>query len=902
MQSLHCQGSRLYRGRLLCYIGRDRKNGEVDSVKEPFLIVDGNSLLHRAFHALPLMDANGVYTNAIHGFLSMVLKVVQDEHVQYLAVCFDVHGPTFRHLEYPEYKAGRAPTAPELIQQFDTLKQLLTDMGIRYYGVQGWEADDLLGTLSRLGVEAGVAPLLLTGDRDALQLVGGGTELLFTRKGISETIRFTPGMVYEQYGFRPDQVTDWKGLAGDSSDNIPGVPGVGDKTAVKLLQQYGSLEDVLSHAGEIKGKLGEKIRDNADLARKCKALATIHRDAPVEFRLSDCAMPDLMQGIPALKKLQLNQLIRRITGQGAPNPVQNMMQPAAAEEKAAEEAAPELKVLDFKPAQEIESIDALRAFLSAPGEGSRPLAVYVTDTEVTLAGSDLRAASVKLVGDLLHPGLDADEVLGVLSEELCAHPAVVHDGKRLLHLLRKWNKPLPASFDWDVMLGAYLLNPQEKSYAFGDIRGEMPGDAAGLLSLAVWQKKMVEQEGMMRLMQEVELPLSFVLFRMEDVGFRVDRDFLKQLGVRYTEEIEHLKQAIYDACGVGVFNINSPKQLGDVLFEHLKLPHGKKTSRGYSTAVEVLEDLRPVAPQVIEPLLRYRQLTKLNGTYIEGLLPLMDAEGRVHSYFDQTGTATGRISSSEPNLQNIPVRTEEGREIREAFLPREGWRIVDADYSQIELRLMAHFSGDDAMVDAFRSGQDVHARTASEIFEVPLSEVTGTLRSRAKAVNFGLIYGISAFGLARNTGVSRTEAQEFISRYFHRYPGVKRFMDETAESGKEKGYAVTLMGRRRYLPELKSANMNIREFGKRAAMNTPVQGTAADIIKLAMVRVDEKLREEKMQSRLILQVHDELLLECPPEEVEKARGLLRECMESVIELHVPLVADVHEGANWSEAK
>lgn len=872
-------------------------------MKEPFLIVDGNSLLHRAFHALPLMDANGVYTNAVHGFLSMVLKVAKDEHVQYLAVCFDVHGPTFRHLVYPEYKAGRAPTAPELIQQFGTLRQLLGEMGIKYYGVEGWEADDLLGTLSRLGVEAGVAPLLLTGDRDALQLVGSGTELLFTRKGISETIRFTPGMVYEQYGFRPDQVTDWKGLAGDSSDNIPGVPGVGDKTAVKLLQQYGSLEEVLGHAEEIKGKLGEKIRENADLARKCKELATIHRDAPVDFRLSDCAMPDLTKGIPALQKLHLNQLIRRIQG----TPAQSPAQPAPGQEASgspedAEEIPQSPSLLSFGTVQELETVEALHAFLGEAGEGSRPLAVVMTDTEVTMAGSDGRFACVKLVGDLLHPGLEADDVLSALAEEFAAHPAIVHDGKRLLHLLRKWKKDLPETFDWDVMLGAYLLNPQEKSYAFADIRGDLPNDASGLLSLAVWQKKMVEREDMMPLMRDVELPLSFVLFRMEDVGFRVSGDFLKQLGVRYTEEIEQLRQAIYKACGVGVFNINSPKQLGDVLFEHLQLPHGKKTSRGYSTAVEVLEDLRPVAPEVIEPLLRYRQLTKLNGTYIEGLLPLMDAEGRVHSYFDQTGTATGRISSSEPNLQNIPVRTEEGREIREAFLPKEGWRIVDADYSQIELRLMAHFSGDAAMVDAFLSGQDVHARTASEIFEVPLEEVTSTLRSRAKAVNFGLIYGISAFGLARNTGVSRAEAQQFISRYFNRYPGVKRFMDETAESGKEKGYAVTLMGRRRYLPELQSANQNIREFGKRAAMNTPVQGTAADIIKLAMVRVDRKLRETGMKSRLILQVHDELLLECPPEEVEQAKQLLRECMESVMELHVPLLADVHEGGTWAEAK
>lgn len=404
------------------------------------------------------------------------------------------------------------------------------------------------------------------------------------------------------------------------------------------------------------------------------------------------------------------------------------------------------------------------------------------------------------------------------------------------------------------------------------------------------------------LMREVELPLQHVLFRMEDAGFTVDTAFIKELGVRYAAEIEALRQQVFAACGTGSFNLNSTQQLGEVLFDKLQLPHGKKTSKGYSTSAEVLEGLRDIAPEIIEPLLRYRQLVKLNGTYVEGLLRLVGADGRVHSYFDQVATATGRISSSEPNLQNIPVRTREGREIRQAFLPKPGWVLLDADYSQIELRLMAHFSGDAAMVEAFRTGQDVHARTASEIFDVPLDMVDATLRSRAKAVNFGLIYGISGFGLARNTGVSPKEAQEFIRRYFAKYPGVKNFMDTACEDGARKGYAETMMGRRRYLPELQSPRQMVREFGKRAAMNTPVQGTAADVIKLAMVRVDEALRREKLQSRLILQVHDELLLECPPEEVDQAAKLLREAMENVISLAVPLEADVHQGANWAEAK
>ena len=854
-------------------------------MSDTFLIIDGNSLLHRAFHALPVMDnGEGVYTNAIHGFMMMLLKAVRDEQAAYLAVCFDEHGPTFRHEAYADYKAGRQPTPPELKQQFGTIRQLLDDMGIRRYGLQGWEADDLLGTLSRMGTEAGVEPLLLTGDRDALQLVGHGAQLLFTRKGLSETIRFTPAKVYEEYGFTPEQVTDWKGLAGDSSDNIPGIAGIGDKTAVKLLQQYGTLENTLAHASEVKGKLGEKLAAGAEQARMCKELATIRRDAPVDWHLADCALPDFRQGIPALQKLHLNQVIRRIAGEDA----------AAA---APAENAPVLP--EFGEPTEAEDAAALISWMRT---AAAPAAVYVTDTQITAAAPDGKWLRITLGGDLLNPGADPVELLRALGNALSEHSCIVHDGKRLLHTLRKAGAALPDAFAWDTMLGAYLLNPQEKSYAFVNLRGSLPDDARGLLALAEWQRKRVDAFGMTPLMREVELPLQHVLYRMEAAGFTVDRDFLRALGDRYAVEISRTEAAVFEACGVGVFKLNSPQQLGHVLFEELKLPHGKKTTKGYSTSAEVLEDLRPIAPEVIDPLLRYRQLVKLNGTYIEGMLPLIDADGRIHSSFNQTATATGRISSSEPNLQNIPVRTAEGREIREAFLPRPGWVLVDADYSQIELRLMAHFSGDAAMVEAFTEGQDIHARTASEIFDVPLDEVTPTLRSQAKAVNFGLIYGISAFGLARNTGVTRQEAQDFINRYFAKYPGVRRFMDEAVALGEKRGWAETLMHRRRDLPELKSKQAAVREFGKRAAMNTPVQGTAADIIKAAMVRVDERLRAEAMQSRLILQVHDELILECPPEEAEKAASLLRECMESVMTLRVPLVAEVHTGKNWAEAK
>ena len=862
-------------------------------MKDTFLIVDGNSLMYRAFHALPPMDADGIYTNSIYGFLSMLLKVIREQNVQYLAVCFDEHAPTFRHTIYADYKAGRAATPDELKQQFVTVGPLLDEMGIKHYSLAGWEADDLLGTLSLKAGEQGVLPLLLTGDRDALQLVDGTTELMFTRKGISETVRFTPTSVYEEYGFTPAQVTDWKGLAGDSSDNIPGVPGVGDKTAVKLLQEYGTLEAILENASGIKGKLGEKLVTWADQARFCKQLATIRRDAPVAFSLAECALGDMKRGIPALKKLRLNSIARRLDPEGAEEKTA-----AAPSSPDPETVLPDLT--EFRAVSLTEPADVV-AWVKKQNPES-PLCLFVDDTVISLAVQEGEKALITLGGDLLNPGADPAEILRALAPLLNERKVVTHDVKKLLHLLSKQGVEAPESFEWDTLLGAYLLQPQEKSYRPAALLSGQPDDAGTVCNLYMRQKIQVEAAGMTELMRQVEMKLAVVLFRMEKVGFRVDVPFLQELGKQYTHEIESLRASVFEACGTPPFNLNSTQQLGEVLFEKLQLPHGKKTSKGYSTAVEVLEGLREVAPNVIEPLLRYRQLTKLNGTYVEGMLPLVDRECRLHSSFDQAATATGRLSSSEPNLQNIPVRTREGKEIRRAFLPREGWILLDADYSQIELRLMAHFSGDEAMLDAFRKGQDVHARTASEIFDVPQDEVTPELRSRAKAVNFGLIYGISAFGLSRNTGVSVREAESFISRYFSKYPGVKDYMERSAEDGEKNGYAVTLMGRRRYLPELQSSKAQIREFGKRAAMNTPVQGTAADIIKLAMVRVDEALKKEGLQARLVLQVHDELILECPPEEAESASELLRRCMEEVIALKVPLLAEVHTGANWAEAK
>ena len=859
-------------------------------MKDTYLIVDGNSLMHRAYHALPLMDANGVYTNAVYGFLSMLLKVIKEENVQYLSVCFDEHGPTFRHLIYDQYKAGRAETPPELRQQFETIRNLLNEMNVHQVSIQGWEADDLLGTLSLKGEEKGVAPLLLTGDRDALQLVGGSTDVLFTRKGISDTIRFNASRVYEEYGFTPEQVTDWKGLAGDASDHIPGIPGVGDKTAVRLLKEYGTLENTLEHAGEIKGKLGEKLREWGEQARFSKKLATIHRDAPIAFTLEGCILPDLRKSIPALSKLQLNQIIKRIEKQ---DDISN-------QEKNAEKKKTFIP-LTFGTAEVLQSAETILEWIRK-NEADQNICIYWREAEVTLAVETGKLATIAIGGDLLQMGLDPVEVLNCLMPVLEKGTAVVHDAKKWLYFLDEMKLKLPDTFAWDTQVGAYLLNPQEKSYQLKSLCAGLEENAAALCSLYVWQRNCIQEEAMLPLMKNVEMPLSFALFRMEKAGILIDREFLRDLGQQYTSEIEKLRKQVIEVAGGKDFNLNSPQQLGEVLFEQLHLPHSKKTSKGYSTSAEVLENLRWEAPEIIEPLLRYRQLAKLNGTYVEGLLPLADEKGRIHSHFDQVSTATGRLSSSEPNLQNIPVRTAEGKEIRQAFLPKEGWVLLDADYSQIELRLMAHFSGDQALLDAFLENEDIHARTASEIFDVPLEWVTPELRSRAKAVNFGIIYGISGFGLSKNTGVSQKEAREFIQKYFEKYPGVKQFMDKSVSDALRNGYAQTLMGRRRYIPELQSDKAPLREFGKRVAMNTPIQGTAADIIKMAMVKVDQILREHHLMSRMILQVHDELILECPPEEVEEATNLLRESMEKVIQLKVPLIAEIHTGKSWAAAK
>jgi DNA polymerase-1 len=852
-------------------------------MRETCILVDGHSLMYRAFHALPPMDTNGVPTNAVHGFLSMLLKVFEEMAPQYCIVTFDEHGPVFRHEQYPEYKQGRAPMPEDLIPQFATIREILTAMGISVMSLKGFEADDLIGTLSLQCKHKGIKALILTGDKDDLQLVDDDVHMLFTRKGISDIELFDPAQVKAHFGVTPGQVTDWKGLMGDSSDNIPGVPGVGDKTAVKLLEEFGTLGRILENVSCIKGKLGERLAEFADQARMSRELATIKRDVNVTLSLKEASLDRLAEGLPVMKKYQLisaSERVRKLTGGQA-------------------QADANEGERDNPGWISIENKEELAAFLSL--EPHQPLAVFANDEELSLVLSTGQRAQLKvrpgqqnLFDDT--SGMLADEALRLLMPRFKTG-LVTHYAKQLFHQM-KLATGTPSGLVFDTMIAAYLNNPQEKSYA---LQSFAERSAQGVMDLYRKQKHQLQEANMETLFHQIELPLVQVLYEMEAVGFQVDAKVLEALGVDYSKRAESLREEIYRETGISGFNLNSPQQLGKVLFETLKLPTKRKTKSGYSTDAEVLEAIAEYHPS-IEKILEFRQVTKLNSTYIDALLRKMDASGRIHTTFDQTGTSTGRISSNEPNLQNIPVRTETGRDIRRAFVARRGHVLIDADYSQIELRILAHMSKDEAMCDAFLKDQDIHTRTAAEINGVPIDEVTSAMRSDAKAVNFGIVYGISDFGLARNIGVTRKRAADFISRYFERYPGVRRFMDESVRFGYEHGYIETLYGRRRRLDELKSGNANTRNFGERVAMNTPIQGTAADIIKAAMISVYEDLKRGKFEGKLILTVHDELIVEAPEEEAERIRRMLKSSMEQVIKMLVPLRCDIKTGYSWYDTK
>lgn len=874
-----------------------------------FMVIDGNSILNRAFYGVRLLtNHDGLPTNAIYGFLSTLFRL-QDEYTpDRTIVCFDVKEKTFRHQKFDSYKATRKGMPDELAAQLPVMKEVLDALGIIRCEKGGYEADDLIGTISRKAEEQGDDCLIVTGDRDSLQLVSAHTTVhLVSSKGGQDTSRdITPEAFREEYGFDPIRLIDLKALMGDSSDNISGVPGVGEKTAMNLLHTFGSLDEVYRHldAPEIKKGLRDKLTNGEQAARDSYWLATIERDAPLPIDMQ--ALPDAQMDRDALydllTRLEFKSFLTRLGLSKTEAPA-----PTATERKRVE-------LTDLESAQK--QMDALTELSAVPlfaAPGLRAFALLAQDTVYLLSSdsfsvTDWDTVTARLfAGDIKLVMHDAKPTYVELLEAGLAAQGVLFDTSIAAYLL----DPTASAYDLERVALSYLNRELPKvdltaEDAFSPLGGRdsalaaMTANVEAIADIYAEASARLEEQGMHKLFFEMEMPLMTVLAEMQQAGCKADADQLCAFGEQLDTRIAALTEQIYEAAG-HEFNIQSSKQLGVVLFEELGLPYKKKTKTGYSTSAEVLESLAGYHPMIAD-VLEYRQLTKLKSTYVDGLLKVIAPDGRIHSHFQQTVTATGRLSSVDPNLQNIPVRTELGRELRRMFVAEQGRVLVDADYSQIELRVLAHVADDDAMIEAFRGGQDIHATTASKVYGVPVEDVTSQMRSSCKAVNFGIVYGISDFSLAQDIGVTRKEAAAFIQSYLDTYPGVQHYMESIKQSARETGYVETLFGRRRALPELNSKNFNLRSFGERAAMNTPIQGTAADIIKIAMLRVRDRLKAEGFEARLILQVHDELILEAPEHEAERAAALLREEMEHAAELRVPLVAEAKIGHSWYETK
>ena len=846
------------------------------------LAIDGNSLLFQAYHAFfkaNLTTREGFPTGALKGFFTKFLELLKQEP-SHVLVAFDVHQPTFRHERYPDYKLGRKPADEDLKKQMPVVRELLRCMGVAVVECPRYEGDDILGTFARRAEAEGMDTLIATGDRDAFQLITDRTRIYYTK----DNSIVDASVLREKYGLVPDRMRDLKALMGDSSDHIPGVSGVGEKTALKLLNEYGDLEGVLSHAAEVKGKLGEKLASEAENARFSYWLGTIATDAPVKESLSDCSFSFEKTGNAKARfyELELNSIADKLPGD-AQIPVDDTV------------AVPE--VVPITDAEGMQN--ALHAL-----ETCEAIAI-TTYPSLAFAGEPERAYVLTAVETLFDACMDEDEAYRMLGAFLLAHrkPLLAFDAKTVFHRCGFDSESLP-ELRFDAMLSDYLLQSNRPVENYETLCREWlktdKASPAYLFTLYPRMSQALRENGLTSLEQDVELPLLRVLYGMERIGFMTDAAVLSELHTRFSEAANALESRIYEAAGEK-FNILSTKQLGRILFEKLGLPSGKKTKTGFSTDADTLEAIAPLHP-IVNDVLQYRFLMKLDSTFIEGLLKQRDANGRIHSRFMQCVTATGRISSTDPNLQNIPVRTSEGREIRKAFIPSEGNVLVGADYSQIELRLLAHISGDEGFIDAFNNGEDIHARTAAEVFHTPLESVTSEQRSAAKAVNFGIVYGISDFGLARNLGVSVPTAAGYIRRYFERYPKVRAYLEESVARAKECGYAETLFGRKRPLPELSASNYNVRQFGERVAMNMPIQGTAADIIKKAMVQVDRALRKGNYRARLVLQIHDELIVDTPKEEAEQVMKLMQDAMEGVASLSVRLIAEAKCGESWFDTK
>lgn len=849
-------------------------------MNKTLLAVDGNSLLYRAFYAMPpFTTKNGEPAGAVYGFFSMLISALDTISPDAILIAFDKKGKTFRHSMYEKYKGTRKPMPEDLIPQVPMLKDALRGMDIKTLEMEGFEADDIIGAISKIATNSGLQSVLLTGDKDSFQLVDKNCSVLLTRKGVSETVVVDENKLQEMYELTPSQIVDLKGFMGDSSDNIPGVPGVGEKTALKLLHQYGDMDGVFKHIEEIKGKLKEKLSDNKDIAYLSRELATIQSNIELGITVDDVVFSGLEEETvkPVFEGLGFSSLLKRLGYKKAPKKeIRNIT---------------------------IEDIDTLKSVLADISQAE--LLSFDFGNELSIACSEEEQYTIICEHSLLNVDFTREIVIGELKSilENPNIPKIMFGAKNTAHMLKELGITLSGLF-FDVKLAEYVIDPASANADLNKLveRYELSGSSAAMLSIYKQQESMLKKNGLWYVYNNIEMPLLHVLLGMENTGFKIDFDLLDELSNSLEKRVNELTKSIYEACGYDDFNINSTKQLGQVLFERLGLPVIKKTKTGYSTSNDVLEKLYDKHP-VIDYIIKYRQLTKLKSTYIDGLKDIADKNGFVHTTFVQVSTVTGRISSKEPNLQNIPIRTKEGREIRRLFLPSiPGRKLITSDYSQIELRILAAISEDTVMKKAFEDGVDIHTRTASEIFEVPLSEVTDNQRRDAKAVNFGIVYGISDFGLSRNMNISVKRAGSYIKRYFERFSGVKRYMDEIKVKAKQDGYVTTLLGRRRYLPELKSSNFNIRSFGERAALNTPIQGTAADIIKLAMIDVYNKLIEGGYKSKLILQVHDELIVDTAEDEIEAVKMLIKECMENAYEMDVPLLCDIGIGDNWLEAK
>ncbi len=866
------------------------------------VLIDGHSILNRAFYGLPdLTNAEGLHTNAIYGFLTIMFKLLEEEKPEYLTVAFDVHAPTFRHKMYAEYKGTRKPMADELRQQVPVIKEVLHAMGVKTIECAGLEADDLIGTLSNRCENEGMEVTVISGDRDLLQLATEHVKIRIpkTKQGKTEIEDYYAKDVEERYQVTPKEFIDLKALMGDTADNIPGVPSIGEKTATKIITQYHSIEEAHEHVDELKPPRASKaLSEHWDLAVLSKELATINVKADFPYELSEAKLGNLYteEAYIFFQKLEFKNLLSRFDVSAPANKVEDGFKIITSKSEAekvfvrAEEAST-IGAVIFKDLENVLPLFADQAGLGGIGLCFSKEESYCIKVEKDITGEWL----LKKLADVAEKA----ETYAMFHLKESMEQVTIRNQANC----------------FDVSVAAYLLNPLKNNYTWEDVAREHLGlmidekidqdmkacyeSYVNYASVEVLRQKLRDTK-MDTLFRDIEMLLVFTLFDMEQNGIRVEADALKQYGDQLAGKIAELEKEIYEEAGE-TFNINSPKQLGVVLFENMKLPGGRKTKTGYSTAADVLEKLAPEHP-VVAKILEYRQYTKLKSTYADGLANYIQDDGRIHGKFNQTITATGRISSTEPNLQNIPVRMELGRLIRKVFIPEEGYRFVDADYSQIELRVLAHCSGDEHLIQAYKEQSDIHRITASQVFHIPFDEVTPQQRRNAKAVNFGIVYGISSFGLSQDLSITRKEAAKYIDDYFATYPGIKTFLDHAVTHAKEEGYVVTLFGRRRPVPELSSSNFMQRSFGERVAMNSPIQGAAADIIKIAMIRVNQRLKDQKMKSRLVLQVHDELLIEAYEPELDEVQNILKEEMEHAAELKVPLEIDMHTGDNWYEAK